>query len=180
MKVTTFEGTVEEYAAYLKLTREMASQPADAPRDLPAPSEPPQGASQALVEFLIHVIKRRGIPYGQRDVFAALYEAGDRGLTGAELAAKTNRTRRQLVGVLGAFGNRIGNTPGAETPEKLGRPGHSGIGLCLDITPTDDGGWRYRMLPELRAALEQIGFVKSGPNNESPQSAKESDAEHEQ
>jgi hypothetical protein len=104
------------------------------------PSEP-----GTPVDIVRRVLTRMEIPNGQQILFAALYESGEVGLTNTELSVKLGRTRHELVGILGALGRRINNTPGTDDDP--------GIGHLFDIEPSGYE-WRYRMRPALREALE--------------------------
>jgi hypothetical protein len=92
------------------------------------------------------LLKRIRIPKGQIALYKALYDAGDKGLTNAELAESTGKTRQGLSGVLGALGNRINNTPGFESQ------GNTGAVLEMIREGYDD--YRYIMRPILREAIE--------------------------
>lgn len=101
------------------------------------------------VEAIQHVITREFIPYGQMTLYHALYKAGERGLTKAELAEQIREgNRRSLTGVFGALGHRIN---GSE-PFKEQKPGTA---LFFERT-RQDGDWHYRMRPELREAIEDL------------------------
>jgi hypothetical protein len=105
---------------------------------LPAYPETPVGVIR-------RVLTRMEVPFGQQALLGALYEAGDPGLTNTELCARLGRTRHELVGILGALGRRINNTPGADDDR--------GIGQFFQIEPAGSE-CRYHMLPALREALE--------------------------
>ncbi len=145
----TFEGTTQEFAAVAHLFAD-----ARAPR---TPVEPqggdgatdPEGESR--VPFIRRVLNRMPIPPGQLDLYRVLYGAGDRTLTGGELAANMGRPIDKLNGVLGALGRRVNETPGAK--------GKEGICALLEVHNAD-GNWHYRMRPELRQALEEEGIVE--------------------
>jgi hypothetical protein len=91
------------------------------------------------------------MPYGQRVLYKALYQAGEEGLCREELAIAVGRTRHQLSGILGALGRRINTTKGLE--------GKGGIEVVIETSRTTGGGWRYRMRPILREALEAENIV---------------------
>jgi hypothetical protein len=97
------------------------------------------------------MLTRRRIPAGQLDLYRILAEAGEEGVSGADLAKKMNRTRSQISGVLGALGNRINRTEGLE--------GKGGTVAVIEITETPDGDWRYIMRPVLREALKAEGII---------------------
>jgi hypothetical protein len=91
------------------------------------------------------------VPKGLKLVYKAQYEAGDRPLTGAELARATGRTVQQLSGILGALGLRIHGTKKID--------GRAGISLVFAVREEPGGGWSYRLLPEARRALEEERLV---------------------
>lgn len=92
------------------------------------------------------VLTRIPVSKGQRALFDALFEAGDRGLNSSELALTLNWSRRRIPGVLGALGRRINATDGVD---QIGQPG---IGLLLKYQ-WEDGQWRYWLRPDFRALL---------------------------
>jgi len=93
------------------------------------------------------VLRNGPMPNGQRALLRALYEAGQAGLTGPELAAQLDRDEQQLGRLLARLGRRVRRTPGAAI---LQRPG---ITLMLDITPAE-GQWRYKLRGAVRQALD--------------------------
>jgi hypothetical protein len=97
------------------------------------------------------LLTRRRVPRGQRQLYKALYDAGDAGLTHAELIEVMGRRDiLDLRGVLGALGRRVNQTPGFGQREK------PGSGMALSWEELADGQWRLRLLPEMRAALEAL------------------------
>jgi hypothetical protein len=108
-----------------------------------------EGAVEADVE---HVLDRRPLGEGQLAVLRALYEAGEDGLWMRELALTTGRTPHQVVGVLGALGNRTKRTPGF--PMEHNR----GIGLLIDWRCAG-ARWHYRLLPMTCRIMERLGLV---------------------
>lgn len=97
------------------------------------------------------LLQRRGVPLGQAQLYWALYQAGDVGLTSDELVkVMGRRDRKNLGGILGALGNRINHTPG------YGQDARPGIGMLFTVEPVSGGAWRYTMRPEMRAALEEM------------------------
>jgi len=97
------------------------------------------------------LLTRIPVPRGQRQLYKALYDAGDAGLTHDELVkVMGRRDRRDLSGVLGSIGRRVNGTPGYGQRE---RP--AGY-MVLSWERLDDGQWRLRLLPEMRAALEAL------------------------
>ena len=111
----------------------------------------PRRSGEATVGQVRRMLTRIPIPYGQRTLYKALYEAGDEGLSKSDLAATMNRSAHELAGVMGALGHRINGTEGLE--------GKGGVEAVLDVERSEDGGWHYRMLPVLREALEIEGVV---------------------
>ena len=107
------------------------------------------GAVEADVE---RVLDRIPLSEGQLALLRALYQAGEEGLWMDELAAATGRSPRQVVGVLGALGNRTMRTPGYPMEH------HRGIGLLIDWRCVGRE-WHYRLLPMTRRALERLGVV---------------------
>ena len=101
-------------------------------------------------EKIRKMISRRGVSQGQLQLYRILFEAGDSGISWAELVSKMARTRAQMAGVLGALGMRINRTEGLDDGQ--------GISHILDLWE-DNGEWFYRMKPELREAIEQEGIL---------------------
>lgn len=101
-------------------------------------------------DLIRHVLKRKSLPLGQQNLFKALYFAGVAGLKKTELAIKTQRTDREINGVLGALGRRINSSAPELARTKLG------IGLLLDIEQTTDGEWLYRLQPAFREVLDDL------------------------
>lgn len=81
------------------------------------------------------------------------YEAGGKGLSGADLAKKMGlRNVQQFNGVLGTFGRRISAT--FKAPE-----GTIPSELFFEINKLPNGGYHYVLLPKARRVLEQEGLV---------------------
>ena len=152
---TSFEGTLDEYKVWREMEKHglLAGQLEDRGHETDTVVE-----RESLVEFAKSVLNRRAVSKTQRKLFEVLYEAGEDGLLSSDMATKIGVTRAELAGVLGAFGRRVHNTRGAKEPEKLGREGLRGAALLFDMTWVD-GKRHYRMLPELRAALESLSLV---------------------
>jgi uncharacterized protein with ParB-like and HNH nuclease domain len=114
----------------------------------------PPPESDGSVATVRRILTRIPLHDNQRLLFKLLYEAGESGLTSTEIAARAGWTPHVYVGVLGALGRRANNTIGAEgaTADK------PGIGLLFEIS-YGGGIWHYRMLPNLRAALEAENLV---------------------
>lgn len=101
------------------------------------------------------IIERNpSIPFGQKDLYRVLYQAGDTGLEYEAIAeAMHNRTTAQLSGVLGALGRRINATAGVE-----GKPG---INYLLEIVrgfDDDPSAWGWRMRPETRQVIKNSNY----------------------
>lgn len=143
MKVieVTFEGTTEEYQGFLRLRGQGREEDASVASRL-APD----------VEFVRKIIHRMAVPNGQSQLFRALYEGGEQGLSRSELALRMGRTEEQLSGILGGFGRRIQHTVGVQS---LGRAGRSGVEHVLDVFKIG-GQYYYRMLPELRLVIGEV------------------------
>ncbi len=128
----------------------------DAPRGARAPlwkaQRPGRGATINLrpadaANAVERVLRNGPLPAGQQALLAALYEAGQAGLTAFELATVLDRNEQQLGRMLARLAQRVRRTPGAAM---LQRPG---ITLILDITPVD-GEWRYKLRGVTRKALD--------------------------
>lgn len=99
---------------------------------------------QALMR---RVLSRRDVPSGHRDLFKALYAAGEKGLSVSELSRAIGRAPSKLAGILGSLGHRVQRTEGVPPGKPLG------IGLLLDVHEQDNE-WRYWLRPAFRALLE--------------------------
>lgn len=143
MKVFEFDGTPEEYAAYVAIREGRG-------RGEEKTVEANHSQSTALVAFFRRVLTRRDLSDNSKRLLAALYEAGDAGLLRDELARRVGVDDSQLSGVLGAFGRRIEATEGIST---VGRPSRKGTGHMMDFAKVA-GVWRYTLIPEARQAIE--------------------------
>lgn len=94
------------------------------------------------------LLTRRPIPRGQRQLYKALYDAGEVGLSHAELAETIGRDAGAVRGILGALGRRANKTPGYGQDQK------PGSAMALSWEELDNGQWRLNLLPEMRSALE--------------------------
>ncbi len=103
-------------------------------------------SSNSLVEDIKRVLTRIRIPRGQKQLYKALYDASEKGLSATDLASQMNR-KGDLPGILGALGGRINYTPGIE-----GKPG---VELLFNMEQRE-GVWHYTMKPELRQTLENL------------------------
>ena len=121
--------------------------------DLPYPDRAlagPNGKAQntPTVDDCLRLLTRRSVPDGQIQLYRALWAAGSKGATTAELvSAMGRRDAEDFNGVLGALGNRINRTPG------YGETRKPGTGMILKISEADKG-WRYHLKPVMREALE--------------------------
>ena len=104
------------------------------------------------VQVIRRVIERQPpIPKGQKQLYQALYQAGNRGLEINALADAMGRTKSEVYGALGALGRRINNTPGVH-----GKPGVTYVFEIIHLETGDGWGWKIR--PELRQALQMGGY----------------------
>ncbi len=117
---------------------------------VPGAATPPMSVARTASDGIWHVLTRIPIPGGQQKVYRALYDAHDQGLTAIELAQHIGRDVKELSGVLGALGTRINQTEGSGLAVK------PGIALVFGMQKLANNQWQYRMLPELRAALEKL------------------------
>jgi CBS domain-containing protein len=109
------------------------------------------GSAKPTPEDYHRLLTRIPVSRGQQQLYKALYDAGDDGLTYGELVEKMGRRdRRDLGGALGALGRRINLTPG------YGQGKKPGTSMVLSWEELGDGKWRLRLLPEMRAALESL------------------------
>jgi len=112
----------------------------------------PRQRGEITADDVRRMLTRMPIPRGQQALYRALYQVGEQGLSGAELAAATGRSKSELAGVLGALGRRINRTDGLE--------GKGGIEVVLQVSATDDGDWHYQMRAILREALKAERIVQ--------------------
>ena len=127
----------------MKIRAFEAERPAEASSETEVAGPTPEDYHQLLT--------RRRVPRGQRQLYKALYDAGDAGLTHAELVeVMRRRDTRAIRGVLGALGRRVNKTPGYGQEQK------PGSAMVLSWEELDDGQWRLRLLPEMRTALEVL------------------------
>jgi hypothetical protein len=102
--------------------------------------------NRAIADVIWRMLTRIRVPRGQRQLYKALYDVGDRGATIGDLSARMGRP----LNVLGALGLRINKTSGIE------QTGREGISLLLNVQKLPDGQLHYRLLPETREALEKL------------------------
>jgi len=111
------------------------------------PVEPTPAHTGDRLADMRHVLSYRPVSEGQRRLYRALYEAGDAGLTSAELYSALGLTGVQAGGLIAALSKRVNSA--------LGLRGAAAIGSGLFIGGEADGQqWRYRLCPEFRAALD--------------------------
>lgn len=95
----------------------------------------------------------------QKDLYKALFNASDKGLTLSQMATVIGITKEQVYGVLGALGRRINTTHGIE-----GKPG---ILLLFEIKRYDTNenreNWGWALRPEVRSyfASSNYGWLKA-------------------
>ncbi len=107
------------------------------------------------IDDYVRLLTRRGVPRGQQQLYRELYAAGDVGVSPDDLVAQMpRRDRKDLGGVIGAFGTRINYTPGYCKRTK------PGIGFALEwfqpIGDDADADPRYRLRPLMREALKKL------------------------
>ena len=152
LKVTILEGTPEEIqkalpglsaASGIVIATQAATavSPADGPE-----SDDSDFVSEAVAK---KVLTRRPLSREQTQVLRLLYKAGDAGLLGTELQSKIGYSRPQFTGLMGAFGNRVGNTPGYV-------PGTWFFDQAWDY---DEASNRYKLPASVRDALKNTGVV---------------------
>jgi hypothetical protein len=154
----SFTGTPEEFAPveHLFVTRQFSREGQDSASDNgSAPSGSTAFARDIqgrTAEDYWRLLNRLPIKPGQQQVYKALYDAGETGLTVTELESITGRGKKDMPGIMGALGRRVNSTPGIGLDKK------PGICLLFKITKLDNGqgDWHYTMLPELREALERL------------------------
>ena len=121
--------------------------------DLPYPDRAlvgPDGKAQNMptVDDCLRLLTRRSVPNGQIQLYQALWAAGSKGATTAELVSTMGRRdAKDFNGVLLALGNRINHTLGYGETQK------PGIEMILRIREADEA-WRYHLKPVMREALE--------------------------
>lgn len=105
----------------------------------------PRVNNEVKLESVRLMLRRRALSIGQKQLFQQLINAGEHGMTNSELADAMGMSRASIAGLLGALGTRITHTQGLTS--------NSGIGDIFEITPADNGEWRYKIRPILRQAL---------------------------
>jgi hypothetical protein len=150
----SFSGTAEEF----KQVAHLFARQAEEGEALAAPAHH-EASPDTVRVFVRQLLTRRRIANGQLAIFKALYDAGDEGLSKAKLAEATNRTEKQIHGVMGALGRRVNATGGIGDVHPGG-----GMGALLETRPFD-GELRYTMRLPLRKALEELKIVATRPAN---------------
>ena len=111
-------------------------------------------ANRPTEEDYLRLLTRIPVPRGQKQLYKALYDAGDNGLTHDELVEVMNRRdRRDIAGVLGALGRRVNGTPG------YGEENQPASNMVIEWEELEDGQWRLRLRPEMRTALEALDAI---------------------
>ena len=98
MKITKFVGTPEEFKAVSHLFE-------DGDHDNQVTEEAPAVSRREAIRA---VFKRIAIPEGQKQVYKALANGE---ISYDELVKKTQRSRAEQAGVMGALGHRVNGTP---------------------------------------------------------------------
>jgi hypothetical protein len=109
------------------------------------------GPSEPAHEDYVLVLTHIPVPRGQQQLYKALYDAGDQGLTHEELvAAMGRRDLQDLSGVLGALGRRISGIPG------YGEAKRPGVEMVISYEQLSDGQQRLHLVSAMRRALEEL------------------------
>ncbi|MEZ4644866.1 MAG: CBS domain-containing protein [Chloroflexota bacterium] len=96
------------------------------------------------------LLTRRHLPDGQQQLYRALFNATEKGLSRDELVdVMGRRNRHDLAGVLGALGTRVNYTPG------YGKTYKPGVEMVLIFQNTLDGE-KLCLTPGMREALEAL------------------------
>lgn len=104
-------------------------------------------------QLIRDIIERQPkLPNGQKALYNALFSAAEDGLDYSTLAARMERTEKQLSGILGALGRRVNNTKGIE-----GEPGILFF-LTYKNSAPPNGKWGWAMSPELKQVLENGNY----------------------
>jgi len=148
MKVT-FEGTTEEIATLFPHLSQK-SNPVEAVAGVEGrtlqvelPTTEADEDSPVSTEFARKVLSRLPLAKQQRDMLRAIYAAHPDRISSAELVRKIGYRHQQFVGLMGAFGRRIGNTEG-----------HIDGSWFFDVEWDQATGSNYYKLPEtVREAL---------------------------
>jgi hypothetical protein len=107
-------------------------------------------------EIIRRIIERNpATQQSQKDLYRALFDAGDKGLKISQIATALGMSKEQAYGVLGALGRRINTTTGVE-----GKPG---ILLLFELkrydTNEDSDNWGWALRPEVRSCFATSSFA---------------------
>ncbi len=119
--------------------------------ELPPPPPEREGPDRPTMQDYHRLLTHISVSRGQKQLYKALYDAGDEGLTKDALAAIMGRKNRNTVtGVIGALGKRINRTLG------YGKAKKPGIEMIFTWKRTADRQWLYYLRPEMCKALESL------------------------
>jgi hypothetical protein len=123
----------------------------DKPEEIVEAKDEESSLGEPTHDDYMRIFTRRPVPRGQKQLFKALYDAHETGLTNDELVRVMGRRDRQdLAGVLGALGRRINGTPGYSYKTGLGTR------MLLTANAAPGNQWRYFLKPETRQILEEL------------------------
>jgi hypothetical protein len=128
------------------LTGRPVTPPTSAPAS-PGGDQPPVADPGARLAVMRLALTRLAPSNGQRQLYRALYDAGEAGLAWSELYNATGRTYREMMGVIGTLGRRVNQTEGAKA---LGNPGS---GLFIKFSRRN-GYWHYAIHPQFKQLLD--------------------------
>lgn len=144
MKITKFEGTVEEFKAVSRLFEDNVDSGNIGAPEQASNNDEEEARSLARKAAYKTMLNRRPIPEGQLDVYKALAEGE---LEYQEYLIRMKRSNHEVAGVHGALGKRINRT--AEIVE-AGLPGN----MEAVVTWRNEGGKSYLSLkPEFVEVL---------------------------
>ncbi len=150
MKITKFEGTVEEFRAVSRLFEDnIVNGNVETPEPTPTINEE-EARTLARKAAYKTMLNRRLIPKGQLDVYKALSEGE---LEYQEYLRRMKRSNHEVAGVHGALGKRINHTAAII---EAGLPGN------MDAVATwrNEGGKSFLSLkPEFIEVLFEAGIV---------------------
>lgn len=112
--------------------------------------------NETKVKYIIDILRHNPLTPTMLCIFKALWETGEVYLSGPKIfhAIWPNQEYNFSKLGLGGLGLRINNID----------PSFNGIGYLIDITSQDDL-WVYRMLPELREAIEKTRIIREVISN---------------
>ncbi len=143
-----FEGSLQEYEAVRHLFE-------SAPEPAITTDQPPVGNDE--YDDVVRVLRRLPIPENHRRLFRVLADAGEAGLTRADLRTALEMNDGELNGILGALGRRINGTHGLTFNKGQGIP----LALFLDSWKDQTSEWHYRLRPPVRQALYDEGVLEA-------------------